>query len=228
MKKRGGMYWVNGKPYASVTAIISVLDKPALRYWFGQQVYRAFSADETLSEKEALSAPWKVSGKAKERGSTVHSIVEAWKQSKKHIKTVPEPFKGYAKAFYDWIADNKVEVLVNEKQVVSKLHGYAGTLDLIIKVNGSKKAMIVDVKTGKGIYDEVWLQLSAYRKALSEEKLIYSLCDIACLLLKEDGTYQFAKGEDRFKEFLACKTIWEWQNKEKMEQLTIKFKKGGK
>ena len=116
--KRGGFYWVDGIPYASVTDIISILDKPALRYWFGKTVYRAFAANPDLSENEALAAPWQLSGDAKDRGSTVHSIVESWKQTKNHITTIPDQFKGYADAFYKFVKTNHVEIKEHEKTEV--------------------------------------------------------------------------------------------------------------
>jgi len=221
--KRGGFYWVDGVPYPSVTAIIGIIDKPALRYWFGQQVYRAFSADPKLDEKGALSAPWKVSGSAKDRGTTVHSIVESWKHTKKQIKTVPKEFRGYAEAFYSFVEQNKIELVEHEKTVINKEIGYAGTLDLVCKFNGNKKKTILDVKTGKGLYPEVQLQLSAYRAALgSEEGWLEDnfQVDIAAVCLKEDGTYQFEQyAEDRLEEFKSCLTIWRWQNADKLKQL---------
>ena len=63
--RRGGFYWVDNKPYVSVTTALSVIDKPALRYWFGKQVYLAMTKDPTLNEKAALSAPYQMSDKAK-------------------------------------------------------------------------------------------------------------------------------------------------------------------
>jgi hypothetical protein len=53
--RRGGFYWhTDGRPYISVTTVLSVIDKPALRYWFGKEVYRAMVVNPTLGEKEAL------------------------------------------------------------------------------------------------------------------------------------------------------------------------------
>jgi len=218
--RRGGFYFVNNKPYASVTNIIGdTLAKPALRFWYGQTVYRAFAANPALSEKEALAAPWQLSDTSKGRGKTVHSIVESWKQSQKHITTIPDQFKGYAEAFYKFVKTNHVEIQEHEKTVISKVYNFAGTLDILAKLNTNKKLMIIDVKTGKGLYPEVQLQLSAYCQALKEEGID---ADIAALLLCEDGTYQFAEyKKDRLDQFLACYTIWRWQNEEKLAQMNL-------
>jgi hypothetical protein len=77
---------------------------------------------------------------------------------------------------------------------------------------------VIDIKTGKYIYDEVELQLSAYKQSLNEQG--QKADRLAVLLLetgKDDlptGNYVFATRNYKFKEFLAAKTLWEWQNQE--------------
>ena len=222
--KRGGFYWKDGKPYISVTRVISVIDKPALRYWFGIKVWEAMVKDPTLDQKEALRTPYTESGKARERGSTVHSIVEAWKQSQKAVDTVPEKFRGYAQAFYDWVKDNKITIIAHERSVFSDKYGYAGTLDLLVKMNGNDKLVVVDVKTSKGgaIYPEAEIQLSAYIQALQENGV--QAADGMVVALSETGKYATKKIDYRFDVFLACKKIYEWQNKD----LLASLRKGAK
>lgn len=216
-QRRGGYYWIDGQPFISVTNILGVIDKPALRYWFGQQVYRAMMVDPTLGEKEALSSPYKTNKKAMNRGTTVHSIVEAWRQNQTYIDSVPEEFQGYAKGFYDWVNEYEVEIQDNEKTVVSQKYGYAGTLDLIVKTKNGR-TLIVDCKTGKDIYNEAYLQLSAYRQALREEGT--EVDGVAVLLLQEDGGYKYQPTEeDCFRPFFACKVLWEWINAAEYEQV---------
>ena len=225
--RRGGYYWLDGDPYVSVTNAIGVLDKPALRYWFGREVWRAMSADPTLSEKDALGAPYRVSDDAKSRGSTIHSIVEAYRHTEEYIETVPSQFKGYAQAFYRWTADNHIAIVEHERTVVSRKHGYAGTLDLLVNINGNEMPIIIDVKTGKDIYPEAYLQLAAYRQALKENG--QETAGSAVLLLQEDGSfkYQFTQ-EDYFRTFFACLVIFQWQHAEEMANLRQYAPKGGK
>lgn len=205
--RRGGFYWLNDKPYVSVTTVLKILDKPAIRYWFGREVYLAMVKNPTLTEGEALAAPYKTSGKAQERGKTVHSIVEAYRATGAVLEGIPEEFAGYAKAFYAWASDGRVEVLEAEKTVVNEEHRYAGTLDLLVNSGGRK--MLVDIKTGKDIYQESVLQLSAYREALPE------LPDtMGVVLLHEDGTYKFGEAKPVFPIFVALKTVWEWVEEE--------------
>src|SRR3990167_11200386 len=91
-QRRGGLYFIDKRPYVSVTNILKILDKPALTYWYGREVYRAFAFDPTLDEKTALAAPYQKRDKAADRGSTVHSIIESYKHTKEHIKTIPDSF----------------------------------------------------------------------------------------------------------------------------------------
>jgi hypothetical protein len=213
-QRRAGCYWLDGKPYLSVTEILKVIDKPALRYWYGKMVYLEMAKDPTLSEKEALAAPYKKSKEAITRGQAVHSIVEAWKNI--DILLEDNDYKGYAQAFRSWLVDNHITVLENERTVVSDKYNYAGTLDLLVQKNGRKVPLIVDVKTGKDLYPEVHLQLSAYKQALEE---MGKQADTAALLLSEDGTYKFETGKDKFREFYACMVLYRGMNEDKLERL---------
>lgn len=214
--KRGGFYFVGKKPYVSVTEVLKVMDKPALRYWYGTEVFYAMVKNPTLSKEDALSSPYKKTQSSILRGRTVHSIVESYKKTGNVIDTVPDEFKGYAKSFYKWVDENKIEILANEKTVISEKHGYGGTLDLYVKING-KGPYVVDVKTGKEIYDEASLQLSAYQSALIESNL--TAPHIAVLLLSDTGIHTFKEVQPCFDEFLACKRLWEWKNKDLVKKV---------
>lgn len=216
-QRRGPFYWKGTKPYVSVTNAISILDKPALRYWFGREIYRAFMADPSLNEQEALQAPYKKSKDAKSRGTTIHTLIEAYKQTGEVKTDIPDSIKPYMEAFKDWLGNNHVEIVESEKTLYSEKYGYAGTADLIVKINGSG-TYVVDTKTGKDIYPEVALQLSAYKQALEENGT--KIDGMAALLLetgaddKPTGKYKFATQQDYFEEFLACKKLWEWMNQD--------------
>lgn len=218
--RRGGFYWFEGKPYVSVTTALNIIDKPALRYWFGREVYYAMVKNPTLAESEALSAPYKLTDKAKARGSLVHSIVETYKASDKKIETIPEEYKGYANAFYSFVADHKLNILSQENTIVSLKHGYAGTYDIVATLNGTDKIWVLDVKTGKDIYDEAFLQLSAYKQGLIEKG--EKIDAIGVILLANDGKYKFEEGVECFEEFIHCKKLWEWKNREMIKKITPK------
>jgi hypothetical protein len=218
--KRAGMYLINNKYYPSVTQILSVIDKPALRIWFGKQVYMATSLNPAISEQEALAEPTKQSTSAKSRGTAVHDIVEAYENTGK-VAGLEGPFQGYARAFESWINSNDIKVIGHEQTVKSEKYHYAGTLDLLVEVNGN--LTLIDVKTGKDIYPEAHLQVSAYKQALSEDGT--ELQGAGILLLQEDGTYKYEQAKDKLKTFLACKVLWEGLNEELIAKANVELSK---
>lgn len=220
-QRRGGFYFKDGRAYVSVTHVLGVIDKPALRYWFGEQVYYAMVKDPTLDKKTALAAPHAVSDKAKNRGSTIHSIVEAYKKGVRlDTKTIPEEFRGYAQAFYKWAESMDITVLAQEKTIFSEAHQYAGTLDLLVKHNGKKEIWVIDVKTGKGIYPEAFMQIAAYKNALEENGQPVNGAGI--VLLNESGEYTFQLSNDtmvKFHGFKACLDIYRALNEEMLKKI---------
>lgn len=214
--RRNGFYWVKDNPYVSVTTVLSVIDKPALVYWFGKEVFNAVVLNPELlsDEREALRAPYKINKKAKLRGTAVHKLVEEYKGGNK-VDPESSEFAGYYNAYKDWYDSMKFTVLDHERTVLSHEHRFAGTLDMLIQLPNGEK-MIVDIKTGKDIYDEVALQLSAYKLALFEEGVVVS--KTAVLLLGEDGSYKFEIMEYVPDVFLATKELYEWKNRSKLER----------
>lgn len=222
--RRDGYYWVGKKPYVSVTTVLKILDKPALRYWYGREVYRSVILDPTMDEKTALAAPYRSSKEAASVGTNVHSIVENYSKHARKVDGLPDHLKKYAQAFYDWVDTHNPEVTENELTAISNKHRYAGTMDMVANIAGVP--YIIDIKTGKGIYDEVELQLSAYGEALVEKgKPMHKL---AVLLLEKGadgeatGNYIFKTVKPRFKEFLAAKTLWTWLNEDKNKKYGYK------
>lgn len=216
-ERRGGFYWVGNTPYVSVTNVLQAIDKPALRRWVGKEVYLAMVKNPNLTESEALAAPYKISDDAKTRGTTIHSIVEAYKESGAEIKPEDAKYAGYAQAFHKWVKDNNMEVIDHEKTVISKKYGFAGTTDMIVRNRQTGEVWVCDVKTGKDIYQEAFLQVSAYKQALIENGTQIDKAGV--ILLQESGTYKFGESEDYFQYFLATKKLWEFLNRETCKKL---------
>ena len=119
-------------------------------------------------------------GKA-DRGTIVHAAIEAYVEGKPvnldavqlalEEKAVPE---GLWKATYgmidgvlEFLFDFEPEVLWSEATVYSRKHGYAGTADLIarVRIGESTLPAIIDIKTGKAVYNDTAMQLTAYARA---------------------------------------------------------------
>jgi hypothetical protein len=210
-ERRGGFYWFDDEPYISVTKVLEVLDKPQLRRWYAREVYLAMVKNPNLSEADALAVPFNKGNEAKNRGTTIHSIVEAFKHSKEEIDDIPEKFRPYAVSFYNWVKDNNIEILEHEKTVKSAKYKYAGTCDLIVKNRQTNEVWVCDVKTGKDIYQEAFLQVSAYKRALLENGI--KIDKTGVILLGEKG-YKFAEGGDYFNYFLSALELWKFVHHE--------------
>ena len=66
--------------------------------------------------------------------------------------------------FMSWWDTSKFELIASEKQLVADIEPFfGGTLDILAK-DDAGKICLIDLKSGKGIYPEMWYQLSAYAK----------------------------------------------------------------
>ncbi len=93
-------------------------------------------------------------------GSAVHEEVEniiLGKPRKAEWDGDRAPFKPHWDQF---VADFAPEFIASEVTVWNRTEKYAGTLDWIAKIGN--KVVLGDIKTGKGVYAEAALQLSAY------------------------------------------------------------------
>ena len=217
--RMGGFYWVEEKPYLTVTTILRVIDKSGpLMYWACGETYdavmKSIAEGNPLDRKSAIAAHKTTSKKAMNRGTIVHDIVEAWKNINEVVGQ-EGPYQGYAKAFKSWIDDYNPVIKECERTVFSNKYNYAGTLDMLAEIGGKLK--IVDVKTGKNLYPEVQLQTAAYKQALSEDGV--EVEEGTALLLKEDGTYKFETHTDKLPAFLAAKTLYEGINQKRLEKV---------
>lgn len=211
-KRRGGVYWVEGKPYPSVTEVLKVIDKPAIRHWYGQQVYYAMCKNPGLSEQEALVAPYQTSKDAASRGSTVHSIIEAYRTTGTVVAPTPQ-FEGYAKAFQEWVREHNPQILESEKTVVNTEYSYAGTLDMLAVIGGKK--YVVDFKTSKdgSVYTEAHLQVSAYQHCLE------GVDGGVIVGLAPDGSYNHQIAKNGFRAFVSALDLYIFINYAKLKAL---------
>ena len=71
--------------------------------------------------------------------------------------------------YHKWRGQHDIEPMKAEVRVISRL-GYAGTVDLFAKVDGTMA--LIDYKTSKAIYPEYKIQVAAYRAAAAEEGML--------------------------------------------------------
>jgi predicted RecB family nuclease len=99
------------------------------------------------------------------------------------------------KSFLDWRNTVKLEVIAAETTVFSEIHGYAGTVDLICRIDG--QPYIVDFKTSKYVWKEYELQISAYRAAIENGEKTYYAIDFQRGERLSDASQQVALEEMR-------------------------------
>jgi len=212
-----GFMWKDGKPYLRTTTQLNIIAKPQLMYWFGREVFYAMAKDPTIDEKTALSAPYVKSKVAKARGTTVHTIADIVEEK----KVAPE-FQLYSNAYWNAKKDLQAEEIeITSKSFYDEETRTSGTIDKYWLING--RNFLVDIKTGKDIYPEVRLQLSNYAHLMRNEGM--KVDEVAVLLLevgaddKPTGKYKWQVVEEDYESFLAARTLYIWQNKEKLIKL---------
>jgi len=111
--------------------------------------------------------------KAAEEGTAVHNAVEAlikgeeitWMDDFGNAKYNLTVWQMILKAA-EFFTVYKPEVIATEEFTFSDQHEYAGTADLVVKMNG--EIWLLDVKTSNNLHRSYDLQLAAYAKAWEE------------------------------------------------------------
>ena len=242
-------YEINGRTYPSVTTILSVINKPALGPWYAKMERERFTdavfkAALDLEERGARLSPEGLvkmvlkmvegakagdveKNRAADIGTAAHALIE-W-----HTRTMlgedpgPEPRVPDAamlavESWKDWAKQVDFEPIWVERVVYHSQWGYAGTGDWLARVRGV--VTLGDVKTGKAIYPEAWLQNRAYRSAAES---MYHVGDenewgTAGHVIEQGMILRLPKSladptfeaqivpETSLEDFLACKRLWEW------------------
>ncbi len=253
--------------YPSVTTILSAISKPALIGWAAKeerlavseaaadlyadaaaQRYQMPRATYLLALEQRLGktkAHLKTLAKAAEIGTAVHHKIE-WALKRQMGQIVgPEPQLADAgewafMAWQDFARDVSLTPVHVEQVVWSRKHGYAGTLDHVVRLNarallttldrqGPVESSVaewlaaretalacVDIKTGKSIYGEAMLQSAAYQHAYME--MGHGIVDGGLIVrlpkVTSDPGFEVAvvpPARQLFPTFLATRQLWEWQ-----------------
>lgn len=167
---RGHGYKLDGQKVVGVTTALGVLDKPALRDWIARTVAaRAVDEWDTLADLPVSERLERIRWGAKDvtqaaalRGNEIHDLGQRLAEGKD--VDVPPEHVGPVEAYARWLDRWDITTIAAETPVASASNQYAGTADLWGTVGrlGGVPALL-DIKTGKGVYDETAWQLAAYR-----------------------------------------------------------------
>ncbi len=239
----GRFYVVDGVSYPSVTHILGAIAKPALIAWsasveraacleaaadlftdFAKAIVPPVMPREAyLATLAARIGPTKASQKlliaAGDIGTQAHKLIEWQLRTATGAAAGPKPVVSDAAqwsvfAFEDWWKRVDGKAVLIERTVYSKVHGFAGTLDLLARVNGVLTE--VSIKTGKAIYGEAHIQSAAYVTALSEMGYLPPAGGSVIVRLpkvESDAAFEVCQATpaaELFPVFLAVKRLWEW------------------
>lgn len=166
-------YFLDGRPIPGVTTLLGKgLPKPALPYWAAKSVaeYVADNPDGVEAFRSTgrgpmvaalKEIPWQKRDEAAVRGTDVHALAEELVHGRP--VEVPEHLAGHVEGYSRWLDTFAVEPVLTERPVASRQWWYAGTFDLIARIDGETWGL--DVKTSKAVYGETALQIAAYMTA---------------------------------------------------------------
>ncbi|GAI11293.1 unnamed protein product [marine sediment metagenome] len=165
-------YLIDGVKFPRVTRIKSIISNPGLVNW-----------RLTVGRKKANEI-MKVRG---EFGSRAHKLIQLTLAGRDvNININDNEMRKTIELFYDFLDEHDIRVKLLEQRLWFKLtekYKYAGTADFIGYVDG--KLMLLDWKTSKAIYPDMWLQLAAYVVAF--ENLTNEKIDSCGILQIRDG-----------------------------------------
>lgn len=145
-------YTIDDSWYPRVTRIVSIKAKPGLANFYSQV---GSKAGQAISEEAARE------------GTMVHEAVESLILGQKPV--IPEIVRPAVRAFENFRTQHDIEVAPDgvERRILNRGHRYAGTVDVIARVDG--KLGVLDIKTSQAIYRDYNLQTAAYMDALKGE-----------------------------------------------------------
>lgn len=169
----GHSYLLDGEPVDGVTAIVrDGVAKSNLIGWAARSVagyaidhwteLAELSTSKRLRELE--QAAWSERDAAAGRGTAVHRL--AAQLAAGDEVDVPEALLGHVDSYLAFAQQYRIEELAVERMVINRRYRYAGSLDLIARIDGEPAIWLLDWKTGaSGIWPETALQLAAYAHA---------------------------------------------------------------
>jgi hypothetical protein len=169
-------YTFEGKTYPGVTSILKVIDKSdALMSWAARNTAEAAISQignlPSLLENvgpegvvKALTArsAWK-RDEAAQLGTLVHSLADDVINGRPGI--IPPNAVDHVRHYVEWWEASGWTLRTSEAYLIQPDHGYGGTLDLLCR-DRDGRTVLADIKTGKGVYSEAVLQLTAYGDAM--------------------------------------------------------------
>jgi len=223
--KRGDHYYIQDRKLPGVTSVLKmVVDKSGPLMGWALKLAHEYMVDNPGGSSEAMRGHvFGSRDKATNKGSTVHSFLEARTKVGGTLDTsgLPTEIRPYCEAALQFEREHPHQIKYNECIVANFTYGYAGTVDRIatrMYAEGDDigyENWLYDWKTGKGVYDEAHLQVTAYKHAEyiwipTEKKLIPmpKIDRVAIVHLRPTGKASLIPVDadaESFEDFIAAK-----------------------
>jgi hypothetical protein len=153
-------YKHNGVAVPGVTTVIGLRAKPALIPWANKLGLQGIDSSKYVDDKASI-------------GTLAHQMILDHFKGKKtdtsdySAKQIDEAENSLL-SFFEWAKSHDIEPILIEEQMTSC--DFGGTVDLYAEIDGD--LVVVDFKTGSGIYEpEHPAQLAAYAALVDEKRL---------------------------------------------------------
>lgn len=216
---------VTGEIVPSVTTVMDVaVAKPALISWAARTAakYAVENWDDlheqtSIEKMQAIAfAHSRQAQEAADKGDLVHELIDAWQKG--IAMDAPRGVKGQVEQFSSFMLTEKPTFLETEVTLWSRQYQYAGTADWIAEIGNV--VVLGDNKTGRRIYPEVGLQLSALAhcdfiiRPDGTEEPIPAIGALMVLHIRP-RSYRLVRVFDddaNWSAFRAARTIYDWIN----------------
>jgi hypothetical protein len=152
------------------------------------------------------------------RGTRIHEFGEAIVHGTE--VEVPEEYRGPAEAYARFLDTWEIDPIATETPIANTEWGYAGTADLWAHVGVHDSAVaLIDLKSGRSVYESVALQLAAYRNAdlwqpqpgvENTEVPVVSEVYVAHVLPDDCRLVPIVAGDTEFRQFLYVLQTARW------------------
>jgi len=194
----------DGTKVPGVTTVLGILNKPALVKWannLGLQGIDSSKYRDNLAEVGTLAHQMIV-----DYFNKVKTDTSEYSQSQIDLA------ENCLLSFWEWEKGHKIEVIMAESQLVSQEYGFGGTIDCFCKLDG--QPTLLDFKTGKAIYPEMFCQLAAYEQLLAESGQLIEVTRILRIGRDNDEGFEertISKLDKQWQVFLNCLSIYNLQ-----------------
>lgn len=151
----------DGTAVPGVTTVLGVLAKPALVPWahrLGKMGIELNAYVDGLATIGTLA-----------HALCIHELGGAAPDLDDYTPNEVTAAGNCVRKFNAWRAGKVIEPLLYESPIVSETYRFGGTFDIYARIDG--ELTVVDIKTGRAIYDEHLIQVAAYRALLEERGL---------------------------------------------------------